>query len=275
MSPPESPPTSPALAPIADAAGSAPPHPAPAFRALTINIHKGFSFGNRRFILPRLREAIRASGADIVFLQEVLGRHDHHAKRIEGWPDQPQMEYLADTVWHSFAYGRNAIYQEGHHGNAILSKYIIEDAKNHDISSSKAERRGFLYGRMHTPCGPLHCVCLHLSLLHRDRVVQMRRIAEMIRGDIPADEPLLLAGDFNDWRLRAERCLARPAGLTEVFRARRGREARTFPSVFPLVSLDRIYIRGLRIVQAAVLKGTPWKALSDHAALYAEFGAGG
>jgi endonuclease/exonuclease/phosphatase family metal-dependent hydrolase len=41
---------------------------------LTLNVHKGFTFFNRRFILPELREAVRATGADLVFLQEVPGR---------------------------------------------------------------------------------------------------------------------------------------------------------------------------------------------------------
>lgn len=41
---------------------------------LTINTHKGFTAFNRRFILPELREAVRSVSADIVCLQEVMGR---------------------------------------------------------------------------------------------------------------------------------------------------------------------------------------------------------
>lgn len=37
-------------------------------KVLTVNIHKGFTFFNRRFILHELREAVRAVGADVVFL---------------------------------------------------------------------------------------------------------------------------------------------------------------------------------------------------------------
>ena len=37
-------------------------------KVLTINTHKGFTTFNRRFILPELREAVRATSADIVFL---------------------------------------------------------------------------------------------------------------------------------------------------------------------------------------------------------------
>ena len=55
---------------------SATPATAPAvhrIKVLTVNTHKGFTAFNRRFILPELREAVRSTGADLVFLQEVLG----------------------------------------------------------------------------------------------------------------------------------------------------------------------------------------------------------
>ena len=52
---------------------------------LTLNVHKGFTFFNRRFILPELREAVRATGADLVFLQEVHGSHQQHALRHPAW----------------------------------------------------------------------------------------------------------------------------------------------------------------------------------------------
>ena len=38
-------------------------------KVLTINIHKGFTAFNRRFILPELRDAVRTVSADIVCLQ--------------------------------------------------------------------------------------------------------------------------------------------------------------------------------------------------------------
>jgi endonuclease/exonuclease/phosphatase family metal-dependent hydrolase len=47
-------------------------------KVLTVNIHKGFGVFNRKFILHELREAVRAVGADLVFLQEVHGTHTHH-----------------------------------------------------------------------------------------------------------------------------------------------------------------------------------------------------
>ncbi len=82
------------------------------FKVLTINIHKGFTAFNRRFILPELRDAVRTVSADIVCLQEVMGAHEVHPLHVENWPDTSHYEFLADTMWSDFAYGRNAVYRK-------------------------------------------------------------------------------------------------------------------------------------------------------------------
>jgi endonuclease/exonuclease/phosphatase family metal-dependent hydrolase len=53
------------------------------FTVLTVNIHKGFTALNRRFILPELREAVRSVGADMVFLQEIHGTHERHPPALQ------------------------------------------------------------------------------------------------------------------------------------------------------------------------------------------------
>lgn len=68
------------------------------FKVLTINTHKGFTALNRRFILPELRDAVRAVSADIVCLQEVMGAHEAHSVRVDNWPETSHYEYLADTM---------------------------------------------------------------------------------------------------------------------------------------------------------------------------------
>lgn len=65
------------------------------FKVLTINIHKGFTAFNRRFILPELRDAVRTVSADIVCLQEVMGAHEVHPLHVENWPDTSHYEFLA------------------------------------------------------------------------------------------------------------------------------------------------------------------------------------
>src|SRR2546428_5814716 len=90
-------------------------------RIATFNIHKGVSSFNARLVLHDQRELIRHLHADIVFLQEVRGAHARHRRLFSGG----QYEFLADSIWQDFAYGENAIQSDGHHGNAILSKYPI------------------------------------------------------------------------------------------------------------------------------------------------------
>ena len=92
----------------------------------------------------------------------------------------------------------------------------------------------------------------------------------MVCNDLPAQAPVVVAGDFNDWRHQAHAALKRDADLHEVFVRANGQAARTFPARLPLLRLDRIYQRGFAVRHARVLHGSPWKQLSDHAPLLTE-----
>ena len=82
---------------------------------------------------------------------------------------------------------------------------------------------------------------------------------------------MIIAGDFNDWRRRAERHLHQDLGLEELFVQMQGRHARTFPVWAPVLPVDRIYYRGLQPVACKRLCTGPWRDLSDHAALFGVF----
>jgi endonuclease/exonuclease/phosphatase family metal-dependent hydrolase len=116
---------------------------------------------------------------------------------------------------------------------------------------------------------PLHCVCVHLGLTARGRRHQLLRLRQRIEQMVPPDAPLIVAGDFNDWRMHARSLLAEPLRLAEVFEVTHGGPARTFPCVMPLLHLDRIYVRGFRVRRASVHHGHPWSRISDHAVLSA------
>ena len=166
-----------------------------AFKVLTVNVHKGFTTFNRRFMLHELREAVRGVAADLVFLQEVQGSHQRHAQRVANFPQVPHYEFLADTIWSQYAYGRNAVYDNGDHGNALLSKFPITHYENHDISIRGPERRGMLHCVLQPPGHhlPVHAVCVHLGLQESHRQQQLQRVCDLING-FPADEPVVLAG---------------------------------------------------------------------------------
>jgi endonuclease/exonuclease/phosphatase family metal-dependent hydrolase len=244
----------------------------PALRIASYNIHKGLSFFNRRVVLHGMRDSLMGLNADIVFLQEVQGHHAHRAGRFEGWPSNPQHEFLAGGTWAEFAYGKNAVYDHGHHGNAILSHYPILRWENVDISAHPFESRGLLHCELDAPglSQPLHAICLHLALTEASRRKQIHQLSERIRRMVPDDAPLIIAGDFNDWRQRTGHYLAEELGLKEVFETAHGRPARSFPAALPLFTLDRIYVRGFSVTSASVLQGQSWRRLSDHAALTAQ-----
>jgi endonuclease/exonuclease/phosphatase family metal-dependent hydrolase len=242
-----------------------------ALRVATLNIHKGLSQFNRRMVIHELQEGLRSLDPDLMFLQEVQGVNERHEKRFATWPLAPQHEFLAGGQW-KHAYGRNAVYDHGHHGNAILSRFPIVSAQNEDVSDHRFERRGLLHCVVTVPGWRrnLHCVCVHLSLHERGRRRQLDAISARLEELASRGLPIIVAGDFNDWRQRATRILEDRLGMTEVSIARHGRAARTFPSALPMLRLDRIYVRGLGIVSSRVHRGAPWSLLSDHLAISAE-----
>lgn len=240
-------------------------------RVASLNIHKGLSQFNRRTVIHELREGLRELDADIVFLQEVQGLNRRHAQRFARWPGQPQHEFLSTGGW-DHAYGRNRVHEHGHHGNAVLSRFPILEQRNTDVSDHRFERRGLLHCVIGVPGWPqpLHCVCVHLSLHERGRRRQLDAVCDRLHGIVAQGLPVIVAGDFNDWRERATGVLARKLGMTEALLAATGRHGRTFPSAMPVLRLDRIYVRGFDVRAARAHRGRPWSRLSDHLALSAE-----
>ena len=233
------------------------------------NIHKGLSHFNRRVILDEVRAGLHDTKADIIFLQEVQGLRNTPARRRHP-PGVAQHEYLREGGFEEVVYGQNATYEDGHHGNAVLSRFPVRDWENIDISHHPMESRGLLHCRVAVPDWPLlHCVCVHLGLLADSREFQLARICERIDEHVPHGEPLIIAGDFNDWRRKASAVLADKLGVVEVFEHIEGRPAKTFPAMMPVLTLDRIYVRGLQVRSVQSLTGGRWPKLSDHVALLA------
>ena len=240
-------------------------------RVVTLNIHKGLSQFNTRVVIHELREGLRALAPDLVFLQEVQGLNERHALRYAAWPATPQHEFLAGADW-QHAYGLNRMHQYGHYGNALLSRFPIVSSENADVSDHRFERRGMLHAVVRVPGWKrnLHCVCVHLSLHERGRRRQLDAIAGRLEQFVASRMPVIVAGDFNDWRQRASRMLEKSLGMTEVSSAAGAGHLRTFPSLLPLLRLDRIYVRGFEVQRCKVHRGAPWSLLSDHLALSAE-----
>ena len=264
-------------------------------RVATYNIHKGVSSIRAEPRVLALKQAIGLFNADVVFLQEVQGKHDLKAAKYgaehlgqKHWPAAAQHEYFAGESRHLHAaYGMNAVYDHGHHGNALLSAFPIENMANHDVSDHAYEQRGILHCVLNTEHGPVHCYVVHLGLFEAGRRRQTQALISAVQESAPNGEPVIIAGDFNDWRNTLGAKLRDKLGVVEVFDQlgkgsalgglvrslvgveRKVTPARTFPAALPWFRLDRIYVRGFKVDTAQVLHGSLWAKLSDHAPIVA------
>lgn len=220
---------------------------------LSYNIHKGYSTAKTKYILENIRTALRKLPVDIVFLQEVAGH-------------ESQFEYLAEEIWPHHTYGKNAVRGDKHHGNALLSRYPILASENIDVSTNRFEKRSILHAQITVPglSAPLHCLNVHFDLLHRGRKKQVQSLADRMNNIVDQKAPVLIAGDFNDWPGQLTSIMEKSLGVSELFKSTRGRHAKTFPSRFPILTLDRIYSRGFIPVESQALRKSPWNKLSDH-----------
>jgi endonuclease/exonuclease/phosphatase family metal-dependent hydrolase len=126
------------------------------------------------------------------------------------------------------------VYPKGHHGNAVMSKFPIVHYQNHDVSIAGPEKRGLLHCVLQVPGfrSEVHVICVHLGLAEAHRQQQLDLLCQITHTEVPADAPLIVAGDFNDWRRRANDILWKEAGLREIFvrrMANRPRPSRHLP----------------------------------------------
>jgi len=242
-------------------------------RVLSYNIHQGLTIHRRQIALSILKEAIRSLEADLVLLQEVAGTTAGGTGGEESGVTEFQLEGLADDLWPYYNYQKNAIFSGGFHGNAILSRFPVVRWNNIDSPVPPLDRRGFLHGEISIPEKNVsfHVMAIHLGLLQFERRRQLKRVCEYIADEVPEDGICVLGGDFNDWRQLVSRRMSKRVDMQEAFRSIHRAHARTFPAPFPVLRLDRIYFRGMEVKAARVLKGRPWRFLSDHLPLLADF----
>ena len=111
----------------------------------------------------------------------------------------------------------NAVYDHGHHGNALLSCFPIDDTHNHDVSDHAYEQRGILHCVLKTDKCPVHCYVVHLGLFESGRGRQTAGADRGVNKSAPNGEPVIIAGDFNDWRNTLSDKLRKELGVVEVF----------------------------------------------------------
>lgn len=180
-------------------------------RVVSYNIHKGRSAMGTRESLAALRLGLYNLRPDLLFLQEVQGRNERRYS-LHG-----QHESLAAALDMQVAYGCNAVRARTDHGNALLSAYPILQYENQDVSDHRMEQRGLLHAVVDIKGTSVHCLVVHLGLFGGGRSRQVAALVERIKRLVPEHEPVLIAGDFNDWNNRLAPLFVQQLGLYEVF----------------------------------------------------------
>ena len=237
-------------------------------RVATYNIHKGVQgLGPaRRLEIHNIGHAVEQLDADIVCLQEVRKLNRSEQKFFTRWPELPQHEYLAPEGYEAI-YQTNAITKHGEHGNALLSRWPVVWHKHEDMSDHRFEQRGLLHVQLKVHELLVHVIVVHLGLIPASRLRQVRQLQAYIAREVPADAPVLVAGDFNDWGTQMRAAL----NAIQMFAFEKA-GVLTYPSRLPLVQLDYVYARGMQPLGLEVPRGRIWWRMSDHLPLLAEFG---
>lgn len=234
-------------------------------RLISYNIHKGVGGRDRRYRLARVVEVLRLSEADFCCLQEVTrdaarSRHD----------DQPKL--LAEGCRaHFHRFQMNVHYRRGGYGNLLLSRWPIEEYHALSLRMREKKPRGAQVARITTPEGPLVIINWHLGLAEVERQWQVRHLLEHPALEHLAELPLLVAGDFNDWR----NTLAHGPLHAHQFEAMAAPPSRfrSFPAWLPIVGLDKGFFRGaVRVDHVSVPNNVLTRQASDHLPLVIDFG---
>lgn len=235
-------------------------------RVATYNIHKGVQgIGPaRRLEIHNLGHAVEQLDADVVCLQEVRKVHRREERYFKSWPELPQAEFLCPEGY-AAVYQTNATTRHGEHGNALLARWPVVSHGHEDMSDHRFEQRGLLHVHVLVEGRELHVVVVHFGLIHASRERQVQRLGRYVAHEVPADAPLIVAGDFNDWGAQ----LLKPMAALDL-RTFDGIRLPTYPARLPMLHLDRIYMRGLKPVSAHVPHGRAWTRMSDHLPLIAE-----
>lgn len=224
----------------------------PAVRVMTWNIHGAFG-RNPRFDLHRVVELIRRWNPDIVALQEVDSR------RAFAGGENP-FEFLQQAVGSYGIGAKSIVTQDGDYGQILITRWPIAAQEIRDISFLEYEPRRAIRADVVTPGGPLIVVATHLGLSVRERRRQAKALLDLA-GETSL--PTVMVGDFNDWFW--------PGSVRSVLKRALpvDTNCRTFPSTFPLLRLDRIFVRP----RGALLRSfvdREARAISDHLPVIAD-----
>jgi endonuclease/exonuclease/phosphatase family metal-dependent hydrolase len=233
-------------------------------RLLSYNIHKGIGGRDRIYRLERIIQVIETEHPDFVCLQEV----DRHVPRSRH-DDQPGRlsQALRATAQ---LFQLNVKFETGGYGNLLLSRWPFHSYRQLSLRRKRRKPRGAQLAVVDTPEGPIHLVNWHLGLAERERHWQALHLFEHAHFRESAHLPTLIVGDFNDWLNTLARGPFASHGFAQVTTPRS--RFRSFPAYWPVVSLDKAFVRGpLEIRHARIVHSRVAREASDHLPLVIDF----
>jgi endonuclease/exonuclease/phosphatase family metal-dependent hydrolase len=219
---------------------------------MTWNVHGALGPG-RRFDAAQAAAFIRRWSPDIIALQEVDSRRCP--------PDeQDPFSLLQSSLGKHGIAARSISTEDGHYGQMLISCCPLLSSEIYDISAPEHEPRRAIRAEIETPAGPVRVIATHLGLSIRERRRQAHLLLALTGGSAMTT---IMLGDFNDWFW--------PGSVRSVLRRELpGRSRfRTFPSVLPMLRLDRIYCRPRNAVRRLFTDPAARK-LSDHLPVIAD-----
>lgn len=242
-------------------------------RIMTYNIHR-WAGSDRRVDLERTLAIVRASGADVVALNEVIhpvtqGVHTHD-----------YLGELAGRLGMSFHFGPSGWVDygpdwHGPQGNALLSRYPLEDARRLLLPRLPTTKQRVLLGAR-LAAGPAQGLTAFVT--HLDHALEVTRLvqAQGLLAEMAQHGAHFIAGDFNTpgFRGRYTRHLSPPvlrlmrtAGYEDAFHAIGEGTGRTYPARAPVFRVDFIFFPkawAAGVCRAHAFGSAPVHQASDH-----------
>ena len=252
------------VSPYLAALVSAPPDPAPApleqrLDIASYNVHRWAGVrGGRAFDPSRAFAVISELGADVLALQEVLRPTD----------GTDPLREIAGQLGYHLAFVVTRLHKRGELGNAVLSRWPLAGALAIDLSFGRLERRAALAVTVRGGDQTLQVAATHLALVDRTRA---RQVHALLDHPQLASGPAVLVGDMNAWRpTKASRA------LDDHFQARHHNDdwPASYPSVRPVLALDRLYARGVTIERLSAHTSEAARRGSDHLPIVARLRLG-
>ncbi|MET0226373.1 MAG: endonuclease/exonuclease/phosphatase family protein [Dokdonella sp.] len=216
------------------------------------NTHAGVGV-DRRYAPQRIAGVLAELGADIIALQELRTRD----------AGLDMLALLADaTGYHAIA-GPTMRLADGHFGNGLLSRHPIMSTQRIALAVGRREPRGAIDAVIDCDGNELRVIATHLGLARGERCEQIERLLGAIRSG-PA-LPTVLLGDLNEWLLRGRALHGLRAHFDDA------RACATFPSMLPILALDRIWMAPAHRLRRVRAHRSPLARIaSDHLPLLAE-----